>query len=146
MSLKLSIEIVPEPLHYRSLRSVVSGSDWDVIRKKVYKNAGWKCQSCGASNIKCNAHEVWNYDDVKHIQKLIGFVCLCHDCHMVKHLGFAEVSGKFDDAFNHFRAVNGLPVNDAKKLVDDAWKMWETRNNHDWIQDMGYAKEFMRGC
>ena len=143
-ALKLTIELVPMPLHYKSIRSAVSGGKWNYIRKKVYKSANWTCQTCGASDKQVHAHEIWKYDDAKHIQKLVGFICLCPDCHLVKHMGFANTQGRHDEAFGHFIKVNKLSIEEAKEIEDETWKLWTERSNNKWFQDISYVKEFTK--
>ena len=52
MTPKLTIELVPATCWQTNVRSVVKKSEWDKIRKRVYKEAGHKCEVCGAGESK----------------------------------------------------------------------------------------------
>ena len=91
----LTIEPIPMSTWGISLASRLDKEEWDEIRHKVYKNARYRCQVCGAIDTKLHCHEVWKFDDRRRIQKLFGFLCLCKLCHDVKHFGRSiEVEGK----------------------------------------------------
>lgn len=76
--MKLTIELVPATSWGNNLRSRLPKKSWNAIRKRVYKEADFKCEICGGVGkrhpVEC--HEVWEYDDVNHIQSLVGFVAL----------------------------------------------------------------------
>lgn len=44
---KLTIELVPGTSFFNNVRSAVTTSEWNVIKKKCYKKAGYKCEICG---------------------------------------------------------------------------------------------------
>ena len=50
--MKLTIELVPKTSWYSNVRSNVSRSQWDKLRKKCYLNADYKCEVCGDTGIK----------------------------------------------------------------------------------------------
>jgi 5-methylcytosine-specific restriction endonuclease McrA len=88
---KLTIELVPQTSWFKSMREIVSRSVWDKIRNQAYASSNQACVICGYTEGRLNCHEIWEYDDQKHIQKLIGFIALCDMCHHVKHIGKARV-------------------------------------------------------
>ena len=139
--MKLTIELVPSSCWYSNLRNKVERFIWDDIRKKAYKEAGYRCAVCSA-NEKLFCHEVWEYDDAEHIQKLLGFIALCELCHMVKHIGYAGMFFKGYEALpGHFMKVNGCSFEDFKEHERLAWKVWEERSKHQWKCELGeYAK------
>lgn len=59
---------------------------WKELREKVLAYAGYRCESCGATDKRLHAHhtfylaghELWEYDD-HHL------CCLCEDCHNEWH-------------------------------------------------------------
>ena len=63
-----------------------------------------------------HCHEIWNYGDLQHIQKLVGFVALCRLCHHVKHLALALILAEagrldFDGVIRHFLCIKArLPL------------------------------------
>lgn len=146
--LKLTIELVPATSWYDNLRKVLPKSEWDKIRKKIYANYDYRCAICGAEG-RLNCHEVWEYDDKKHIQKLINFIALCEMCHLVKHIGLAGIlssEGKLDynKIVKHFIKVNNC---DEKTFVEhrkEAFDKWRERSQHEWHVVFGKYKKIIQ--
>jgi len=95
-----------------------------------------------------NLHELWSYDDKKHIQKLEGFILLCAMCHHVKHIGLAGIlasQGKLDynKVVEHFCKVNRCTKRDFEKHEAKAFETWRKRSEYQWKQDFGKYKEFI---
>lgn len=95
-----------------------------------------------------NLHEIWNYDDTRHIQKLEGFVLLCKMCHHVKHIGRARMladEGKLDynEVVRHFCKVNDCSEKEFEKHRKEAFEIWKKRSVFEWKQDFGKYKEFV---
>ena len=152
--MKLEIELVPETCWYSNLRKNISQKNWDIIRKQCYKDANYKCQICGSDgknqifetrgsiNGSLNCHEIWEYDDKSHIQKLKGFIALCNDCHMIKHLGFAGIQANnglldYHKLIDHFLIINNVTLdvfNDHCKKVEELFRI---RSTHQWKIDLG---------
>lgn len=132
--MKLIIELVPSTSWYSNVRSQVNKETWDIIRKTCYKKAGYKCEVCSGKGPKwpVECHEIWEYDDVKHIQLLKGFIALCPDCHSVKHIGYAQVSGNYLRAIEQLKKVNNISNKEAYKYVDKCFKMWNKRSKYEW--------------
>jgi hypothetical protein len=145
---KLTIELVPETSHYNNVRSVVSTSEWNVIRKKCYKKAGYVCEICGDKgtnqgrkhSVEC--HEVWEYDDKLHVQKLIGLIALCPKCHMVKHIGLARMKGKEPDVIRQLMKINNISATEADNYIIESFKIWEKRSDKQWIVDISYLDKY----
>jgi hypothetical protein len=96
-----------------------------------------------------NLHEIWNYDDLKHIQKLDGFILLCQMCHHVKHIGLARIlanEGKLDysEVMKHFCSVNGCSEKEFHEHVKNAFMIWEKRSQSQWKQDFGDYEEYIK--
>lgn len=109
--MKLTTELVPSPCFYSNLRNQVTRSVWDKLRKQVYAQYNYQCGICQASNVTLDCHEIWEYDDVSHIQRLTGFIALCKMCHHCKHMGHSGIlasQGKLDitQVEEHFMRVN----------------------------------------
>lgn len=132
--IKLTIELVPETVFFKNVRSEVSKEKWDIIRRKAYQKANYKCGICGGVGnrhpVEC--HEVWEYDDEKHIQTLKGFIALCPRCHGVKHIGLSQMRGLYDNCVEHLAKVNGWKEKEAEKYVEKCFGVWEERSTHDW--------------
>lgn len=143
-NLILEIELIPEKCWFSNVRSSVSPKEWDKIRKQVYSDAYYVCQICGdvGPNHPVEAHEIWSFDDKKLTQTLTGMIALCPNCHLVKHMGFATVSGKRDIATNHFIKVNNLKRDEAQILIDKAFTLWKKRSQYVYNLDISYLKKY----
>ena len=143
-TLKLTIELVPQTSWYSNVRSEVSKIEWDIIRRKCYKNANNKCEVCNGVGkrhpVEC--HEIWEYDENKREQKLVGFIALCPDCHMVKHIGLAQIQGNFDKALKHLMLVNKMTKDEAKDYVIKANIVWNKRSNYKWDLNIKFLEKF----
>ncbi len=144
--MKLSAELVPKTAWNLSLAKLLPRSVWNGIREGHIQQNGKKCEICGKTEGIFNLHEIWNYDEVNHIQKLDGFVLLCTWCHHVKHIGLAGIlanEGKldYDKLVEHFCRVNACTEKDFEKHVKDAFAVWGKRSQYPWKQNFGeYAK------
>lgn len=130
-SARLTVELVPRPLWYKSnIRTVLPREDWDLLRRSVYRRANYLCEICGgrgpAHPIEC--HEVWQYDEAARTQTLKRMIGLCPACHGVKHKGRSQIVGKGDEAMTHLAAVNGWPSDLAQRYVDLAFHVWARRS------------------
>jgi len=140
--MKLNIELVPSTIWHSNIRNLVPKKVWDKIRKEQYEEAGYKCEMCGISG-KLHCHEIWEYDDENHMQKLVGFIALCENCHMIKHAGFSMHTPEgiriYDrnSLIEHFCKVNGCSREDFIKHEKDAFKQWEERSKFEWEQGFG---------
>lgn len=144
MNLKLTIELIPKTSWFSNVRSAVSKAEWDKIRKQVYEKAYYVCEICGdiGPHHPVEAHEVWEFDDKKLTQTLIGMIALCPNCHLVKHMGFANISGKRNIATNHFIKVNNLKKDEAQILINDAFVLWKKRSQFIYKLDISYLKKY----
>ena len=138
---RLTSELVPETAWFKSIREVLSRAEWDRIRKHAYAEHENKCAICGYSG-RLNCHEIWEYDDVEHIQKLTGFIALCDLCHHVKHMGRANMlaeEGKldFDKVVAHFLEVNDCNEEALDEYMDEVFQQWEERSKYKWTTDFG---------
>jgi 5-methylcytosine-specific restriction endonuclease McrA len=142
--MKLTIELIPSSSWFTNVRSAVSKSEWDNIRKQVYKKADYKCEICdkkGKSHpVEC--HEIFEFDDQKLLQTLTNMVALCPDCHMVKHIGLAEVQGKFDKAIKHFIKINKVSKAEANSYIQDCFAIWAQRSKKKWKVDVSLLSNY----
>ena len=140
--LKLTIELVPQTSWYDNMRKVIPKTQWDKLRKRVYAEYSHKCGICGATEGRLNCHEIWEYDDTNHEQKLKGFIALCDLCHHVKHIGLAGIlsqEGKLDleKVVEHFMKVNGCDSRTLEEHRQKAFEQWRERSRHSWRVDLG---------
>jgi hypothetical protein len=140
MANKLDIELIPKSSWYKNVRSEVSKEEWDKIRKYVYKRANYTCEICGGKGNKwpVECHEIWKFNDDENIQELIGFIALCPDCHMVKHIGLANAQGKGREALTHLAEVNGWSGDDAMDYVHYKFLEWTERGENLWTIDISF--------
>lgn len=142
--IKLSIELVPSSSWFNNVRAILTRAQWDILRKQVYSEAWDVCQICGGVGSKhpVECHEIWNYDDKNLIQKLDGMIALCPDCHMVKHIGLAQIQNKGERALKHLMKVNGFKKKEAEKYIIDSFIKWEERSGKTWILDISYLERY----
>lgn len=143
--MKLEIELVPKTAWFNNLRSFLTKEEWDVIRKKCYKEANYHCEICGGQGQKwpVECHEIWEYKDKK--VKLKGLIALCPDCHEVKHIGLAQLKGRFEQACLHFEKVNNCQRKDAISYINNCFDLWSKRNKIQWELDVTYLKQYLEG-
>lgn len=139
--LKLTIELVPEPCWYKSLREATTRTQWDKLRRQVYTEHGNRCAICDAEGM-LYCHEIWEYDDDAHVQRLAGFTALCPMCSHVKHIGLAgklAQQGKLDyeAVVAHFLGVNNCTRAAFNAHHTAAFDQWRKRSHHTWTTDLG---------
>ncbi len=83
MRKKIEILSIPQSSWGVSLANLLPKEDWDKVRKKVFKGAGYKCEVCGNTDEELHCHEVWEFKYSE--QRLIRFDCLCKLCHDSTH-------------------------------------------------------------
>ena len=136
--LKLQIELVPQPLWYKSLNKLLPRPEWDTLRRSVYRQYRHHCAHCGAGTQKMYCHERWVYDDEHHVVRLGGFAALCKRCHLVTHPGHAGISGQSEGLMEHFCQVNGCDEAVFHVHKDEAWVRWRERSAfYAWQIDFG---------
>lgn len=140
----LEIELVPRSSWFDNVRSIVSSKQWDIIRHKVYSEAYNLCQICGGVGPKhpVECHEIWSYNDKKNIQKLEGMIALCPKCHMVKHIGFAQLQNKGEQAIAHFMKINKLTRVQANAYIEKAFATWDARSKCTWSVDISHLSTY----
>jgi hypothetical protein len=144
----LTIELVPESSWYNNVRSKVDRKTWDIIRRKCYSEAHDRCEICGDTsknqglkhNVEC--HEIWQYDDINHIQELTGFIALCNHCHLCKHPGYAETQGAMNIVIMHLIQINKMTQNDVLDMLTDSMRIWRRRSQHSWTVDISYIDSY----
>ena len=138
--LKLIIELVPSSSWNQNLRSLLKPQMWERLKKEVYKKYDYKCSICRAGG-KLHAHEVWDYDNKKYVQKLADIIALCSKCHAVKHIGLAGIhasEGKisYENLIKHFMKVNNCDRDVVEKHQAEAFKKFEVRSHFEWQIDL----------
>ncbi len=144
---KLTIELVPKTSWCSNVRTKTPKAKWDKIRHKCYSEADHKCEVCGKTgpNGRVECHEIWEYDDKTHIQKLIGLISLCPKCHQVKHAGLAQVKGKLHEVVAQLVAINNISVAEAEKMIVESFVTYNKRSLHQWTVDITFIEEYLNG-
>ncbi|WP_094603386.1 hypothetical protein SPSIL_014220 [Sporomusa silvacetica DSM 10669] len=139
------IELVPKTAWCSNLRSELTREEWEQIREKTFKAAGYVCEICGARKtgnfLEC--HERWEYDSRYRVQKLIKTVSLCSDCHESTHMGLANKNGRYQEARAHLTKVNNWDIATADEHFDKAGDEWIKRNKINWKLDARWLLDFV---
>lgn len=141
-SIRLYVDLIPETTFFKNLRSLLSGNEWDVLRKTAYRLAGNRCGVCSGIGPQhpVEAHERWKYDDATGTQKLVGISSLCPACHESTHLGLATIRGREAEATAHIQAVNGWTHEQTRTHITAAFAEWEKRSSRSWTLDLTWLK------
>jgi len=139
---KIDIQLVPKTAFYTNVRSNVSKEDWDDIRKAVYKKYNYKCMICGGKgeNHPVEAHELFEYNDKIHVQKLVDIVALCPTCHSVYHIGLTTIRGSQNLAIQHLAKINNWELDKTVEYINQAFLTWKERSDHKWRLDLKYLE------
>jgi 5-methylcytosine-specific restriction endonuclease McrA len=141
---RLTVELVPQTCWYSNVRSEVSTGEWDTLKRVTFEQANYRCEVCSGRGSKhpVECHEIWHYDDGRHIQTLTGLIALCPACHECKHMGLANIKDRGELATDHLAKVNGWTIQQAKIYVRECFQVWEERSQHEWDLDITYLKQF----
>ncbi len=153
--LKLSIELVPSTIWYANIYNYYKNAHqmdkWHELKQFLFETEGRYCWICKKEERTLEAHEFWEYDDYKHIQKLGAIHHLCDLCHKIKHIGLwchtSDGQSKLkkagltrDDLIRHFCLVNRCEWNDFFNYEDAAFKQYSRRSQFQWRQELGKYK------
>ena len=71
-------------------------------------------------------------------QTLKGLIALCPDCHVSKHYGYAQISGREEVAIRQLKAVNNLDDDSLRAYLSFKFAQWEARNHVNWKLDVSW--------
>lgn len=141
-SYKLTIELVPENAWGANLRSELTDSAWDKLRRRVYEAAGHRCEICGGRGgrhpVEC--HERWTYLEAGRTMRLDGLVALCPLCHGAKHYGFSFRAGRGERILAHMAEVNGTHVAEMEAYAKEALEGQARRSLMSWTLDLTWLE------
>ncbi|GEK38296.1 hypothetical protein ACFFRT_12920 [Enterococcus thailandicus] len=92
----LTQPVVPKALHYINPRKIMGEAKWKKLRKEYQIKADHHCMIC-KEYVKhvpgdwLELHEKYDYDFDKLIQRLTGYISICHSCHAYIHEGLLNV-------------------------------------------------------
>ncbi len=145
MNRKLNFEMVPDSCWYSNLRTLLSKSQWDFIRKDALSRAQGRCAICGKKTTRLEAHERWSYDEKNCVQKLEEVVAVCHDCHSVIHIGRTSLMGDIERAENHYMKTNGVTYAQYRQDLGKANETHERLNKiPEWKLDLTYLQKYIK--
>jgi hypothetical protein len=119
----------------------------NVFREWWYSLDRGICRFCGAK--ASHVDEDWRYylydvsggqicgevllKGVKGVAYLNSLVPICESCHIAKHLGYASVVGRGEEALNKLANINGVSVEEARKLENFVFTTWRRLSTiNDW--------------
>lgn len=145
MKLKLELELIPERQWNQSLAQLLPKKVWDWFRRAIYQKSNYTCSVCGDTGVEVHCHEVWHWDDHKHIQYLHGAQCLCKKCHQIKHWGLTtrlfhlgEITAiEYNSLIDHFCVVNGCDKGTFEAHYLEMGNLWQKRSKHLYKIDWG---------
>lgn len=142
---RLNFELVPDSCWQSNLRTLLKPAVWDAIRKTVYAEYGGKCAICGANCSRLEAHEQWEYDEERKVQRLARVIAVCHLCHSVIHIGYTQLKGDEQAAARHFMKVNGCTYAEYRKALGEANEIHRRRNLVDeWQLDVSALERYLK--
>lgn len=132
---------VPESCWFINVRSCVSQQDWERVRRMITRRAGHRCEICGRPEDRderrwLEAHERWAYDETTGVQSLRRLICVCSDCHLTTHMGFANVTGRTDQAIAHLQAVTGMTDDQTDAHIASAARRWAEQSGRTWALNL----------
>ena len=144
MTIKLTMELIPKSSPFKNVRSEVSASEWNRIRKAVYATANYKCEICGGVGKKhpVECHEIFEYDVENKEQKLVRLISLCPPCHEVKHMGFAQIRGRGAQARKHLKEVNGWTDKETDDYIREQFKLYHERSKTNWTLNLDELEKY----
>lgn len=150
MEYKLYPILIPRCCWGSNLRANLSEDEWKGISRYIRYKADGRCQICGLKSSRLDAHEIWEYNDIKHIQKLKVIKAVCKNCHDALHVGrtlSVKDTEEIKRIYSWICTVNRISFDETKALIREAWADWEIRSQYDdWttIVDDDYLKELLK--
>lgn len=141
----LYIDLVPGKAWFSNLRSELLEAEWDAVRKKVYRAAGYHCRICGEQgpNHPVEAHERWHFDEATRVQTLVCVTALCPGCHQATHYGLARVRGLDREADARLMRVNGWNKAQLQAHINEAMTIGRRQADMDWRLDARWLLDFV---
>lgn len=146
MEIKHKICLIPQTAWDNNLRSYLTSTGWDKVRRKCYAEHNHACQICGGQGgngrkhpVEC--HESWTFENGE--VKLTGLMSLCPPCHEFHHPGLANENGKVERMLRQFMKVNNITRDEAIDYMKGEFALWQWRSQQKWTLNIDYLKEYM---
>ncbi len=141
--MRLKLEIEPRPISTWgiTLASRLPKQEWDDLRAKVYRAAGYKCEICKDGDSTLNCHEVWGFKEDKRIQFLIKCQAICTLCHDVKHFGRSNGVYKktyVETLISHWCKINKRTKADFQIYLKEIFRLNKKRADRFYIVKVGH--------
>ena len=109
--MRLEIESIPKAQWGISLANLLPQAEWNNLRKKVYKAAGYRCEYCEAIDLPLHCHEVWEFK--YSTQRLVRFDCVCELTHNAVHFfgttqRYKDKPAYIETVMKHLEEINGI--------------------------------------
>lgn len=136
-------DMLPSTSWGTNLRSILKPEEWDRLRRFCYQAAGYTCVACGSrGEPHVEAHEAWQFDEERGIQRLAGLLCLCPTCHKAKHLGFANRIGVLDQVLARLKWLNDWNDADLERELTEVQRRQELLSEQDWELDLSFLRNY----
>ncbi len=134
-TLPLFPELIPAPCFGYNLRSYLKPDEWKSISRYVRARANGKCEVCSHPATDLEAHELWSFDDIRHVQNLQTVKAICPLCHRAFHIGQTMSQNNpylLEQVYDHMKKVNGINDEQLQRIIATARMKWNKRSKHDW--------------
>lgn len=143
MRMKLGLHLIPKTSFSLNLRNTLNPRQWSRLSRKIRREHNFTCQFCGSKEDRSrrwytHLHEIWQFDNKTGVQKLVGFECLCPDCHHIHHWSFSEYKGyDLKALLKHACSVNNCSQEEFKRHIHEERRKWLERSQRKWTLDYG---------
>ena len=124
-----------------SVRDAITPSAWERLREEVRAGARHRCEACGARPARL-ADELWEYDDVSHVQRLVRMLALCARCHEARRMDRVGEMRAGQKALEHLARVNRWTVEQAVRYRAATFRRWRERSRTRWSIDLGALEAY----
>lgn len=140
----LTCELVPRSTWAKNIRTLMKPELWDIVRRKAYRAARYKCEVCSGRGPKwpVECHEKWAYHENTGKQELVKLVALCPSCHAVKHWGYSRINGKEAECRDHLAFVNGWTKEQIDFHIEEVFQQWKALSRLRWEVDMSALTQY----
>lgn len=145
---RLRLELIPEPLWGKNLRSNIVGigpSRWRKLSRAT-RAALAKCAICGGTD-RLHGHEKWKFVERPRsgVAILVGVDAICTICHSIQHWGRIQqlvaigIMTAADERrlIRHFMKVNKCTKVAFERHVLRSFRDWRMRSKKKWKIDWG---------
>lgn len=145
---RLIVQLIPKTAWGFNLRKILTKSQWDKVRRKCYKEAGYVCEVCGKKGHKhpVECHELFEFDATNRKITLVGLIALCPECHKSCHPGRCNAQGRdvYLRARENLALVNGLTVNQAEEYYRKCFDEWRILSQvEEWSIDTSWLNSYL---